>query len=175
MKHQDKNVLLHLWDTAGQEDYDRLRPLSYPGSDIVLLCFSLVTEGSLDSIKEKWFPEVDHYLPETPTILVGTKADLRDSKTPDPSTGEFSPVSDEQVQALAKEIGSQAFIPVSAKTGTNLKKVFEQAVALVIQRDPDAEGHCYTGKPQHSGSPDNIVFVPKTGQGRKNAGGCVLF
>jgi len=53
MVHNEKKVLLHLWDTAGQEDYDRLRPLSYPGSDIVLLCFSLVTEASFEQIKEK--------------------------------------------------------------------------------------------------------------------------
>jgi GTPase SAR1 family protein len=77
----------------------------------------LVTESSFESVKEKWSPEVDHYVPDVPTILVGTKADLRDTKTPDPSTGEFAPVSDDQVNSLVKEINARAFIPVSAKTG----------------------------------------------------------
>lgn len=70
MDSHGKKVLLHLWDTAGQEDYgpyisflislisDRLRPLSYPGADIVLLCFSLVTEASYTSVQDKWYPEV---------------------------------------------------------------------------------------------------------------------
>jgi len=130
--HHDKKVLLHLWDTAGQEDYDRLRPLSYPGSDIVLLCFSLVTEASFDSIKEKWYPEVDHYVKDVPTILVGTKVDLRESKSPDPGTGEFKPVSTEKGKQLAEEIGAEKFIEVSAKTGHNLKELFKEAVAIVL-------------------------------------------
>jgi len=43
MKRETDVILLHLWDTAGQEDYDRLRPLSYPGADVVLLCFSTIS------------------------------------------------------------------------------------------------------------------------------------
>jgi cell division control protein 42 len=38
---------LSLWDTAGQEDYDRLRPLSYPGTDVFLICFSIDSHESL--------------------------------------------------------------------------------------------------------------------------------
>lgn len=53
MKSDNENILLHLWDTAGQEDYDRLRPLSYPGADVVLLCFSTVNRASFDAIREK--------------------------------------------------------------------------------------------------------------------------
>jgi len=132
MDYQGKKILLHLWDTAGQEDYDRLRPLSYPGADIVLLCFSLVTDASFESVKDKWFPEVDHYIKNVPTILVGTKVDLREAKQPDPSTGEYHPVSDDKAKSMADEIGAEKFIAVSAKTGENLKTVFQDAVALVL-------------------------------------------
>jgi Ras-related C3 botulinum toxin substrate 1 len=36
-----QQVNLGLWDTAGQEDYDKLRPLSYPQTDVFLICFAV--------------------------------------------------------------------------------------------------------------------------------------
>ena len=42
----NKQINLGLWDTAGQEDYDRLRPLSYPMTDVFLVCFSVVSPTS---------------------------------------------------------------------------------------------------------------------------------
>jgi small GTP-binding protein len=67
MELNNEQVLLHLWDTAGQEDYDRLRPLSYPGADVVLLCFCLVSEATYEAISEKvYFPP--------PTSLVHSAA-----------------------------------------------------------------------------------------------------
>ena len=75
-----KPVSLGLWDTAGQEDYDRLRQLSYPQTDIFLICFSIASPDSLQNVCNKWFPEVKHHCPYTPIILVGTKLDLRDDQ-----------------------------------------------------------------------------------------------
>uniref|UniRef100_A0A673AVG5 Rho-related GTP-binding protein RhoA-C-like n=1 Tax=Sphaeramia orbicularis TaxID=375764 RepID=A0A673AVG5_9TELE len=72
-----KQVELALWDTAGQEDYDRLRPLSYPDTDVILMCFSVDSPDSLENIPEKWTPEVKHFCPNVPIILVGNKKDLR--------------------------------------------------------------------------------------------------
>ena len=71
-----------MWDTAGQEDYDRLRPLSYPDTDVILMCFSVDSPDSLENIPEKWTPEVKHFCPNVPIILVGNKKDLRN----DPAT-----------------------------------------------------------------------------------------
>ena len=48
-----KTISLGLWDTAGQEDYDRLRPLSYPQTDVFLICFSLVSPPSFENVKTK--------------------------------------------------------------------------------------------------------------------------
>ena len=75
------NLYLFTWFVSGKEDYDRLRPLSYPDTDIFLVCFSLVCKTSLDNVLVKWIPEIEHYSPNAPVILVGTKADLRDDPT----------------------------------------------------------------------------------------------
>jgi len=53
-----KHVELALWDTAGQEDYDRLRPLSYPDSHVILICFAVDSPDSLDNVQEKVYHSV---------------------------------------------------------------------------------------------------------------------
>ena len=64
-------VSLGLWDTAGQEDYDRLRPLSYPQTDVFVLCFSVIRPTLYKNITNKWMPEIRHHCPDTPVILCG--------------------------------------------------------------------------------------------------------
>lgn len=60
--------------------FDRLRPLSYPSTNVFLVCFSVACRKSFNDVKAKWLPEIQHYCPETPFILVGTKTDLRNDK-----------------------------------------------------------------------------------------------
>ena len=64
---------------AGQEDYDRLRPLSYPGTQVFLVCFSIISPSSYENVLSKWVPEIQHHAANVPIILVGTKADLRNN------------------------------------------------------------------------------------------------
>ncbi len=59
---RDQSISMGLWDTAGQEDYDRLRPLSYPDTQVFLCCFSVVNPPSYDNVKSKWVPELRHRL-----------------------------------------------------------------------------------------------------------------
>jgi len=132
-KRNDETILLHLWDTAGQEEYDRLRPLSYPGADVVLLCFSTVSQASYDAIRDKWAPEVNHYIHEVPHILVGTKIDLREAQHPDPNSGKFEPITPEMGQAMAKQIKAAKYVEVSSKTRQGLEEVFAQAIDLVLE------------------------------------------
>lgn len=67
-------------DTSGDEDYDRLRPLSYLDSDLILLCFSMDSAASMKNINMRWKAEMTHYLPEVPIVLVATKTDLEEEE-----------------------------------------------------------------------------------------------
>ena len=124
-----------------QEDYDRLRPLSYPMADVFLVCFSMVNPASFENIKEKWIPEIKHYNPRTPFLLVGTQEDLRD----DPSVIEQlrrrkqSPITREQGLRLAKLLRSSGYLECSALTQKGLKDVFDEAILAVINKDTQKE------------------------------------
>ena len=52
-KQSGKGVELALWDTAGQEEYDRLRPLSYPETDLLFVCFAIDCPNSLENVLDK--------------------------------------------------------------------------------------------------------------------------
>ena len=130
---QGHPVLLHLWDTAGQEDYDRLRPLSYPGSDVVLLIFATTSKLSFDAITDKWHPEITHYLPRVPYVLVGSKIDIRDQKLQDPNAETTVYVTQEQGKQLAKDIGAECYMELSSKTRQGLEEVFQYAIRIVLE------------------------------------------
>jgi len=167
MKRESDVILLHLWDTAGQEDYDRLRPLSYPGADVVLLCFSTISQASYDAIKEKWAPEVHHFIPNIPHILVGTKIDLREEKHPDPNSGKFEPITPDQGQKMANEIQAIRYMEVSSKTGKGIQDIYNEAVGLVLK---EREG----GSQPTSNSGDAKSTKGKKSNNNKKKDGCVL-
>ncbi|KAK5969620.1 Tumor susceptibility protein [Trichostrongylus colubriformis] len=127
-------INLGLWDTAGQEDYDRLRPLSYPQTDVFLVCFSLVNPASFENVRAKWYPEVSHHCPTTPIILVGTKADLRDDRETIERLRErrLTPISQTQGLVMAKEIKAVKYLECSALTQRGLKQVFDEAIRAVL-------------------------------------------
>jgi len=130
-----KQVELALWDTAGQEDYDRLRPLSYPDTDVILMCFSIDSPDSLENIPEKWTPEVKHFCPLVPIILVGNKKDLRgDSNTiKELSKMKQEPVKPEEGRAMAEKINAFAYLECSAKSKEGVREVFETATRAALQ------------------------------------------
>ncbi|RLW07155.1 hypothetical protein DV515_00004091 [Chloebia gouldiae] len=123
-----------VFQAAGLEDYDRLRPLSYPMTDVFLICFSVVNPASFQNVKEEWVPELKEYAPNVPFLLVGTQIDLRD----DPKTlarlndMKEKPVSVEQGQKLAKEIGAYCYVECSALTQKGLKTVFDEAIIAIL-------------------------------------------
>lgn len=129
-------INLGLWDTAGQEDYDRLRPLSYPQTDVFLVCFSVISQSSFENVKSKWVPEIQHHAPGVPLLLVGTKSDLRkDQATVQQlSTRGQQMVTAEKAEGMAKEVGATRYLECSALTQEGLKQVFDDAIRAAMSK-----------------------------------------
>ena len=129
-----KPINLSLWDTAGQEDYDRLRPLSYPQTDVFLLAFSLVNPASFENVRAKWIPELRHHCNNVPIFLVGLKQDLRDDNKTITMLKDrrLSPITYAKGLALAKDIGAVKYLECSALTARGLKSVFDEAIRAVL-------------------------------------------
>lgn len=145
MEVDGKSVELALWDTAGQEDFDRLRPLSYPDTNVILIIFGINNPDSFQNVVEKWVPEVRHFCPKVPYVLVGTKKDLRN----DPATiaslekTKQKPITPQEGQMLAERVKAVTYIECSAKTRDGVRDVFETAArAAISKRKPHSGGFC---------------------------------
>merc|ERR1712168_336156 len=132
-------INLGLWDTAGQDDYDRLRPLSYPQTDVFLVCFSVVSPTSYDNVRQKWITEVRHHCPNAPVILVGTKNDLREDPVLLARLEEKgqAPISMDKGHKLAKELKCRQFLECSSLNQKGLKAVFDEAIRVVLLGDKE--------------------------------------
>ncbi|KAL6066745.1 Rho GTPase protein rac1 [Balamuthia mandrillaris] len=138
----NKTFSLGLWDTAGQGEYDRLRPLSYPQTDVFMLCYAVATPGSLDNIRDKWVPEIrENGCGDVPFIMVGTKSDLRQNKEAVAalSAKGQSLVTPEQANKIAKAVGAAKVVECSALTQEGLKNVFEEAIRLGTPKEDGAK------------------------------------
>lgn len=120
--------LTHDFHIKGQEDYDRLRPLSYPQTDVFLVCFSVTSPPSFENVREKWIPEVHHHCPGVPCLIVGTQIDLRDDGQVIEKLARQKqrPVPTEQGERLSRELGAVKYVECSALTQKGLKNVFDE-------------------------------------------------
>ncbi|KAK3095498.1 hypothetical protein FSP39_015401 [Pinctada imbricata] len=140
----NRQVELALWDTAGQEDYDRLRPLSYPDTDVILICFSYDNPDSLSNVRDKWYPEVRHFCPNVPIILVGTKKDTRnDSEVIEElKKTKQAPLQYKDALVIAEQIRASAYLECSAKTKEGVFEVFETAAKTALLRKNRISRRC---------------------------------
>ncbi|KAK7891325.1 hypothetical protein WMY93_023288 [Mugilogobius chulae] len=140
-----RTLSLNLWDTAGQEEYDRLRTLSYPQTNVFIICFSISSPASYENVQLKWYPEVSHHCPGVPILLVGTKKDLRDDPELQKKLKETNsaPVSHSSGQSLAKQIQAIKYLECSALNQDGIKEVFSEAVRAHLNPQPPAgKKHC---------------------------------
>lgn len=137
-----KAVQLALWDTAGQEEYERLRPLSYSKCHVILIGFAVDSPDSLENVASKWIHEVNALCPNVPIILVGMKSDLRQ----DPAAIEemrlksMRFVESQAATAMANRIGAKRYMECSALTGDGVDDIFEAATrSALLFRDGSEE------------------------------------
>lgn len=113
---------------------DRLRALSYPNTDVFIVCYSIVSPASLENVRKKWVPEIRQHCPNAPFLLVGTKSDLReDSRTLEKlKTNGVSPVTLDTATNMAEQLGAVGVIECSVITSLGLSRVFDETVKAVI-------------------------------------------
>ena len=150
-------VTLVLWDTPGQMDYDRLRPLSYPDTDVFIVCFAINDRPTVNNVRDKWCPEIKKYCPTAPLILVATKVDLRDKNNGKDlainriennnhckcdglgandlkGNNNTRLISREEGVSLKEELQATCYIECSALTQVGINDVFVQAAHSVIYK-----------------------------------------
>ena len=129
-------ISLYIWDTAGQAEYDRLRPLSYPNTDVFIICYSTTSRTSLENAKAKWLPEIRGHCPNTPVVLVGTKCDVRknskDHKRLQSKGVECTFVDADNAKKVGDEIGAARVMQCSAKTQEGLDNVFGEVIKVAL-------------------------------------------
>ncbi|KAF7684411.1 Rho-related GTP-binding protein RhoA-A [Astathelohania contejeani] len=128
---ENTKVTLTLWDTAGQEDYDSVRPLSYKDTDLVIICYSIENKDFLPNISGKWVYEIKNYCPTAGFFLVGLKKDMRDDETGFINKERL--VTYEEGKNIAGEIGAKKFYECSAKTGENVDIIFKDAGKYIME------------------------------------------
>lgn len=143
-----QQLQLSLWDTAGQEEFDRLRSLSYSDTHTIMLCFSIDSMDSLENVQNRWVGEILEHCEGVKLVLVALKCDLRDSYTgpdmDDNDMGEGSPqesrhkklVTYEEGLAVAKRIGALRYLECSAMKNRGVNEVFSEAARCALSAKP---------------------------------------
>eukprot|EP01083_Nonionella_stella_P079114 216831_1 len=129
----NKVVELDIWDTAGQSDYDRLRPLSYPQTDVFLVCFDISSAESFENVSKKWIPEIKQYCGGTPFLLVGTKMDRRQK-------GDVKCIELSECERLASSQGACGYIECSGLEQTNVKETFDKCLLCTMGKEGQTGG-----------------------------------
>ena len=129
---EDKTFPLELLDTTGHEENDQLRGLSYPSTDVFVLCFSVVCPDSLENLQTQWAPLVKKHGPKARLLVVGTKEDLREKEEVIQKLKEknFEPISVQRGEQVARELGAVKYLECSALTQRGVREVFEEVVKV---------------------------------------------
>jgi len=124
-----KHYFLDLRDAHCQEAFDSIRPEAYNDTDVFLVCFSVVRSSSWENALNKWIPEIQHYRPVTPFILVGTQTEWRDLW--DEKDTSKKPVFSVTGTCYAQQVGAVKYLEFA--TGDNdVREILNAAVLVSI-------------------------------------------
>lgn len=131
----DKSVQLLMWDTSNDDEFKRLRPISYSGADLVLICYAVDDKQSLKNIEKRWVPEIKHFCYDVPYMVLGLKLDLYSD-----SPRELDElVQQKDIQQLKDKINSKAFIQCSALEYKEVDNIIDIALSLLMDDSPTGE------------------------------------
>jgi small GTP-binding protein len=132
-------VEINIWDCAGQKEFDEVRQYVYhPGLDVFALCFSLVDRRTLQHCEQRWLAEMQDFDPTVPFVLLGTKADLRDRALIQGSSAIAEVILTEEGVRLARRLGAEQYVEVSARTGANVERAFLAAAKAALAQSDDS-------------------------------------
>lgn len=148
------HIELSLWDTAGQEEFDRLRSLSYDDTDLIMLCYSVDSKDSLENVESKWVGEIADNCPGVKLVLVALKCDLRENveddagtdgqpAAPQPGEKRNQLITYDQGLEVARRIQASRYLECSAMKNRGVNEAFTEAarVALGVKKDRE-ESKC---------------------------------
>ncbi|KAJ6133333.1 hypothetical protein N7471_008548 [Penicillium samsonianum] len=124
------HVELSLWDTAGQEEFDRLRALSYEDTHVLMLCFSVDSPDSFENVSSKWIAEINENCPGVRVVLTALKCDLRKDEDMNDTPNS---ISFDQGLAKAKEIGAVKYLECSAVQNRGIRESFYEAAKVALE------------------------------------------
>ncbi|EJD07552.1 uncharacterized protein FOMMEDRAFT_115861 [Fomitiporia mediterranea MF3/22] len=135
-------IEMSLWDTAGQEEFDRLRSLSYAETHVILICFSVDNPTSLENVEAKWIEEILEYCPGVKLVLVALKCDLRDDRNVTERLARYGahPVQYEEGLQVARRIRASRYLECSAKHNRGVTEVFYEAARVSISARSKTHG-----------------------------------
>ncbi|MBN3278554.1 RHOH protein, partial [Polyodon spathula] len=122
-------ISLGLWDTAGNDAFKGIRPLSFQQADVVLICYSVTNHTSFVSIRNKWINEIRSYLPKTPVLVVATQTDQREM-----GPNRASCITPADGKRLARDIKAKGYLECSALSNRGVQQVFECAVRTAVNQ-----------------------------------------
>jgi len=130
---------LSLWDTAGQEEFDRLRSLSYDDTQAIMLCFSVDNRGSLENVGTKWIAEINEHCPGVKIVLCALKCDLREEHEKEDGEPHAPPrpmIQYNEGLEVARQIGALRYLECSAMRNRGVNEAFTEAARVALQVKP---------------------------------------